>query len=335
MKNHNLIFQPRPAILYNQKTSLNTVNYESAQRDQLTLHKLTEASIARTSLYQQRKHCPTQPLAKQANKSKSARLCPGCRSHSHGQRESNDYLTKCPAWGRFCNHCKIPHHFSFLCQQKPSESASALIAQVYYDSQSDAYHTILPIQDINEIPALIASTKSNHCNRSPVLINIFPNSGASICLVGPHHLQQLNLKREHLISCHKEVKAVGGSKLICHGWLPINFTLGKHTATQQVYFCGKVDHFYFSKKGCLDIHILPSQFPYPMDIANSAHTSPASVAAASTTQIKPPADLTTLSPLPTTTINTTTSGYSCNTNSNNTFLVSFVIQHLIVPPCFQ
>lgn len=73
----------------------------------------------------------------------------------------------------------------------------------------------------------------------------------------------------------------------------MNFTTEKHTTTQQVYFCNKVDRFYFSKKGCLDIYISPSQFPYPMDIANSAHSSPASVAAAATTQIKPPADTTT------------------------------------------
>ena len=107
---------------------------------------------------------------------------------------------------------------------------------------------IAPIQDINEIPALICSTKSNHCNCNPVLINIFPDSGATICLAGQHHLQQLNLKQENLICCHKEVKAVGGFNLICHGWLPMNFTIGKHTATQQVYFCDKVNCFYFSKK---------------------------------------------------------------------------------------
>ena len=185
--------------------------YESAQHNQWPLHKSTEASIAHISLYQQGKFFPTQPLAKQANKSKSTRPCPSCGSQSHDQRGSNDCPTKCPAWGKFCNHCKIPHHFASVCQRKPSESASALITQIYYDSQSDACHTISLIQDINEIPALICSTKSNHCNCNPVLINIFPDSGASICLAGPHHLQQLNLKWEDLICCHKEVKAVGGS----------------------------------------------------------------------------------------------------------------------------
>ena len=170
-------------------------HWESAQRDQLALRKSTKASTAHTSLYQQQ------------------------NSHRHGQRRSNNRPTKWPTRGQFCHHCKIHQHFASACQQKPSESANALIAQVYYDSRSDAYHTISPIQDINEIPALICSIKS------PVLVNIFPNSGASIYLAGSHHLQQLNLKQEDLIHCHRKVKAVEGSKLICHGRLPMNLTL--------------------------------------------------------------------------------------------------------------
>ena len=173
--------------------------YESAQRYQSTLHKSTEAFIARALLYQQWNHYPTQPLAKQGDIFKSTIPCPGCGSHNHDQCGSHDRPTKCPAWGKFCYHCKIPHHFASVCWQKLSESASALIAQVYYDSQSDAYHTISPIQDINEIPALIRSSKLNHRNCKVVLINIFSNSGASMCLAGPHHLQQLNLKQEGLV----------------------------------------------------------------------------------------------------------------------------------------
>ena len=171
---------------------------------------------------------------KQADKSKSTRPCPSCRSHCHGQRGPND--------------CPPKYHWASVCWPKPSESAWALIAYVCYDSQSDAYHTISPIQDINKIPALICSTKSNHPNRNPVLINIFHDSEASICLAGPHHLPQLNLKWKDLIRCHKKVKAVGGSKLICHGWLPRNFFIDKYITTQQVYFCDKVDSFYFTQK---------------------------------------------------------------------------------------
>ena len=90
----------------------------------------------------------------------------------------------------------------------------------------------------------------------------------------------MGLKHHNLIPCQKEVKAVGGSKLICHGWVPINFTIGTHTTNQPVYFCNKVDHFYFSKKQCQETNILPPQFPYPMDTQNA----PAAVI----TSIEPP-----------------------------------------------
>ena len=48
-------------------------------------------------------------------------------------------------------------------------------------------------------------------------MNIFPDSGASICLAGPQHIAKFNLDTHDLIPCYKQVKAVGGSKLTCHG----------------------------------------------------------------------------------------------------------------------
>ena len=163
-----------------------------------------------------------------------------------------------------CNNCKIPNHFASVCRQKSSELASALIAHVNYNGQSDTY-TVSSINNTNAIPATICSNKPAHKNLKPITIQIFPDSGASICLPGPHHLDQMRLKHHSLIPCQKEVKAVGGSKLICHGWVPINFTIGTHTTNQPVYFCDKVDRFYFSKKECQETNILSPQFPYPMD----------------------------------------------------------------------
>ena len=109
--------------------------YEFTQSNQSALHKSTEASVAHTSLYEQQKHSPTQPWAKHANKSKSTRPCPGYGSHSHGQHGSNNCPAKCPVWGKFCNHCKIPHQFAAVCRQKPSESTNTFTAQIYYDPQ--------------------------------------------------------------------------------------------------------------------------------------------------------------------------------------------------------
>ena len=69
----------------------------------------------------------------------------------------------------------------------------------------------------------------------------------------------------------------------------MNFTTGNPTSI----FLRQSRLLLFQQKGYLDIRILPSQFLYPMDIANSAHTSQKLVAAATTTQTKSLTDTTT------------------------------------------
>ena len=94
---------------------------------------------------------------------------------------------------------------------------------------------------------------------------IFPDSGASICLAGPQHLKKLNVNPQALIPCRKRVTAVGGSELICKGWLPTRFTIGGNTTDQPLYICDKIDHIYFSRRGCTETNILPASFPFPMN----------------------------------------------------------------------
>lgn len=68
------------------------------------------------------------------------------------------------------------------------------------------------------------------------------------------------------MACHRRVTAVGGSTLICKGWLPVKFKIGNHVTEQPVYICFKVDRIYFSRDGCLALGILPPSFSYPMPV---------------------------------------------------------------------
>ena len=95
-----------------------------------------------------------------------------------------------------------------------------------------------------------------HQHISPVKINI-PDSGASIFLAGPQQIAKFNLDTHDLISCYKQVKAVGGSKLICHGQLPITFQIGKNTTKQPVYICDIGGRFYFRRKDVLTSTYFP------------------------------------------------------------------------------
>ena len=71
----------------------------------------------------------------------------------------------------------------------------------------------------------MSTTIPPYKNNSLVEPHIFPDSGPSICLARPNFLKKLNIKNTHLIPCYKNIKAVDGSILICHGMLPVNLTL--------------------------------------------------------------------------------------------------------------
>ena len=97
------------------------------------------------------------------------------------------------------------------------------------------------------------------------MMNIFPDSGASICLAGPQHIAKLDLDTKYHITCHKQVSAAGGTKLLCKGWIPIKFQVGTHAMKQPVYICDHVDRVYFSKTGCMELNMLHPSFPKPMN----------------------------------------------------------------------
>ena len=67
-----------------------------------------------------------------------------------------------------------------------------------------------------------------------------------------------------MVPSWKKVTAVGGSKLLCLGWIPVKFDIGTHSTKQPLYICNKIDCIYFSRKGCTDTNILPASFPFPM-----------------------------------------------------------------------
>ena len=95
-------------------------------------------------------------------------------------------------------------------------------------------------------------------------IKIFPDSGASICLGGPKHLECMGLKVNNLIASKKVVRAVGGSTITCKGWLPVQFAVGEKSTKQALYICENIEKLYFSKTACIDVGILPPHFPTPM-----------------------------------------------------------------------
>lgn len=86
-------------------------------------------------------------------------------------------------------------------------------------------------------------------------MKIFPNSGASVCIAGIKHIKRLNCDVRNLRQNNTRITAVGGTKLKCHGWLPVEFKIKKYKTTQPLYICDDIDRIYFSKEEGIDTHI--------------------------------------------------------------------------------
>ena len=124
------------------------------------------------------------------------------------------------------------------------------------------------IQLSNDIPSSAAAVQEISAHLTPEIddartatVNVFPDSGASICLGGPKQLHQMGLTISSLRPSNKQVKAVGGSILTCKGWFPVKFELGGYCTTQPLYICEKVDRLYFSKQACMAVNILSPEYP--------------------------------------------------------------------------
>ena len=228
--------------------------------------------------------------------------CSGCGSQ-HAQAGSREAV--CPAWGKTCHKCGVKNHFSRVCQYRAgaayhvsgedvpltsdedSAAMLSLIAHITFNQDNGTYKQGPCGVDIVEICAQITPFSPNpeprdsvnvpDCNVTTTM-RIFPDSGASICLGGMKHLQQLGLKPQHLIPCNKIVRAVGNFEFKCDGWLPVVFVVNGRSTKQALYVCERVDRIYFSKAACMDVGILSKDFPVPMPEVSTAavvyHPSP-------------------------------------------------------------
>ena len=208
--------------------------FETALHDQFYLKKPCDHA-ARVSDYKK---------SKQAQNHQS-KPCSGSGSTTHNTSQQS---SNCPAWGRQCLNCNKFNHFAKVCKQLQKDTASALIAQVKYDNHVGQY-TAATTDITTKIPATV-SIHTPGSNNNTTTLQIFPDSGASICLGGPNLLKKLHVNNDNLIRCNKNITAVGGTKLKCKGWVPLKFVTGCHKTIQPVHICNKVDKLYFSKKGC-------------------------------------------------------------------------------------
>ena len=273
--------------------------FETAINDQTKMSSDLEMAALRTSQYRKSKNLPlSNNLQRQSSQhetpsgyqrqpqyqkvASSIPLCTGCGSNRHSRVERQRL---CPAWGQICNFCGKPNHFASVCKLKRQkaapvrsfnddcpEEAGALIAHVRFLRNSNSYTTNNVSNNIQELNMTLTPFQCENDPRLPdhiphtknTVLNVFPDSGATITLGGPKHLKLMGLSENNLIRCDKTVRAVGGFKLVCKGWVPIKFSIENKSTNEALYICNGIDRLYLSKEACISLSILSQDYPMPM-----------------------------------------------------------------------
>ena len=210
-------------------------------------------------------------------------ICEGCGSHLHGTPRTGSRQLKCPAWGQACSNCERPNHQSRVCWAKKvaqvvrkdleanKAAMDTLMAHIIFNQTMGTY-TAKDTSQIMEIEPYVVpfspkpdprQARDIPRNHSTKMV-IFPDSGATICLRGLKHLRNRRLSTNNHIPSRKVVQSVGGFTLMCQGWLPVEFNVHGKTIKQALYICKKIQRLYFSRAACIDIGILPKDFPNPV-----------------------------------------------------------------------
>ena len=195
--------------------------HESALRDQSTLANNGDANsdnvygIRSTNNNRNRnrnrnnqRNTPALPQAQAA-----PTPCTGCGGTAHGP----DRASQCPAWGQTCLYCGRANHLATACRRNPQRqqqqqqqrgvnSISQLslvpgysvthyennnieyLMIVKHDPSTDTYTAVNTNIEVIQCTIIVGHPS---CRKAPVTTDIFPDSGASICLAGPQHILML------------------------------------------------------------------------------------------------------------------------------------------------
>ena len=109
-------------------------------------------------------------------------------------------------------------------------------------------------------------------------MQVFPDTGANLCLMGPAQLKILDLSKDNLAPFSAPITVVGGSTVSASGKVELKLSIGNQSTKQMVYFCDRADRFFLGRQACRDLGIISPSFPYPPGVG----ANPPEVASLST-----------------------------------------------------
>ena len=189
-----------------------------------------------------------------------------CSHCSGGDHSSYERREKCPAWGKKCSNCGILNHFHNSCL-KPKRKPKYNSSTKHVDSVE--MDQVLFIGEVNSLHLPVQVQLCNSTELSTT-IDVFPDTGANICLIGPSQLHQLRLKISDLTPCIHQIGVAGGSTIKSTGWAKVVISLGDRSTESKVYFSKRAKRFFLSRQCCSALNIIPDTFPYPPQTPQSS-----------------------------------------------------------------
>ena len=168
--------------------------------------------------------------AKRNEKAASVKGCSGCGSRDHKDHERS---SKCRAWKLKCNYCGNMGHLERVCRQAKSKRPAN---KHQVRSVEMSLMVIGEVSSLN-LPIKVKPTISDVYTN----INVFPDTGANICLLGPQQVKQLKLPTSALNKCKHHISVAGGSSILVIGWFKAIFNLNDRCSEQVVYFSRNSD----------------------------------------------------------------------------------------------
>ena len=220
---------------------------EQSIRDQ---ESISAAAVERSAcLLDEQSDCSVNAV--NMHKSKKFNKCSHCGLSDHSSYERKE---KCPAWGKKCNNCQILHHFKSMCL-KPKRRGQHSVKSI--DSAEILF--IGEVSSSNQLPVNMQPEGTQRV----VQLDVFPDTGANICLMGQSQLKQLGVTQSSLHPCCDQIAVAGGSTIPTTGWMKIKITLREATTEATVYFSKRAKRFFLSRRCCRELNIIPLTFPYP------------------------------------------------------------------------
>lgn len=169
----------------------------------------------------------------------------------------------------------INSNLSCVCASNVNSNSSCstiLDHHVYNDIQR--FWELKPSDPQPTIKVSVAVSKSSYADftfsqpphSNTATISVIADTGCQSCLAGLNILGLLGLKLHQLIKCSMKMSSANNKVIQIHGALPIEITglvpSGLAPKTKQiVYFTSQTDKFYINKRACIQLGLVPDNFP--------------------------------------------------------------------------